>query len=74
MKFWWPNGEKMKQDLLQGNFAAGNAHSVTLIPAAKEKPDAVGHVTPDADRAFAEALAELHEAARWDDLWRGAGA
>ncbi|HEX5828207.1 MAG TPA: biotin-dependent carboxyltransferase family protein [Candidatus Limnocylindrales bacterium] len=28
----------------------------------------------DADRAFAEALVELREAGRWDDLWRGAGA
>lgn len=55
-RFWWPNGEKMKQDLLQGNFAAGNAHSVTLLPAGKERPDSVGHVTPEADRAFVQLM------------------
>jgi allophanate hydrolase subunit 2 len=26
------------------------------------------------DEAFAEALAELRDADRWDELWRGAGA
>jgi putative spermidine/putrescine transport system substrate-binding protein len=72
VRFWWPTGTKMLQDLLQGNFAAGNAHSVTLLEAVKEKPDVVGFVTPPADRAYVQLMwvvpadtpnAELAEAA-----------
>lgn len=56
VRFWWPTGTKMVQDLLQGNFAAGNAHSVAVLQAAKEKPDVVGLVTPEADRAFVQLM------------------
>jgi spermidine/putrescine-binding protein len=56
VRFWWPTGTKMLQDLLQGNFAAGNAHSVTLLEAVKEKPDVVGFVTPQPDRAYAQLM------------------
>ena len=71
VRFWWPSGPKMLQDLTQGNFAAGNGHSVTFLQAAKEKPD-LGFVTPEADRAFVQLMwvvpadtpnAELAEAA-----------
>ncbi|HJZ56343.1 MAG TPA: extracellular solute-binding protein [Gemmataceae bacterium] len=56
VRFWWPTGTKMLQDLLQGNFAAGNAHSVTVLPAAKEKPEVVGFATPAADRAYVQLM------------------
>jgi putative spermidine/putrescine transport system substrate-binding protein len=56
VRMWWPTGTKMLQDLLLGNFAAGNAHSVTVLPAAKEKPAEVGFVTPDADRAYVQLM------------------
>jgi putative spermidine/putrescine transport system substrate-binding protein len=54
VRSWWPTGGKMLQDLLQGNFAAGNGHSVTMLPSAKEKPDVLGFVTPEADRVYAQ--------------------
>src|SRR5438067_793804 len=72
VRFWWPTGTKMFQDLVQGNFAAGNAHSMTALGVGREKPDAVGFVTPEADRAYVQLLwaipadtpnAELAEAA-----------
>lgn len=53
---WWPSGPKMLQDLLAGNFAAGNAHSVTLLQAVAEKPDVVGVAAPEADRAFVQLM------------------
>ncbi len=56
VRFWWPTGPKMLQDLLRGNFAAGNAHSVTMLQSAREKPEAVGFVTPEADRAFVQLM------------------
>ena len=55
VRFWWPTGPKMLQDLTQGNFAAGNGHSVTFLQAVKEKPD-LGFVTPAADRAFVQLM------------------
>ncbi|OWK46729.1 ABC transporter, periplasmic spermidine putrescine-binding protein PotD [Fimbriiglobus ruber] len=55
VRFWWPTGTKMLQDLLQGNFAAGNAHSVTMLQAVKDKPD-LGFVTPETDRAFVQLM------------------
>lgn len=55
VRFWWPSGPKMLQDLTQGNFAAGNGHSVTFLQAVKDKPD-LGFVTPEADRAFAQLM------------------
>lgn len=54
--FWWPTGTKMLQDLLQGNFAAGNGHSVTMLQSAKERPDVLGFMTPEADRVYAQLL------------------
>ena len=56
VRFWWPTGTKMLQDLLQGNFAAGNGHSVTMLQSAKEKPDVLGFVTPEADRVYAQLM------------------
>jgi putative spermidine/putrescine transport system substrate-binding protein len=56
IRFWWPTGSKMLQDLLQGNFAAGNGHSVTMLPSAKEKPDVLGFVVPEADRVYARLM------------------
>src|SRR5262249_14869481 len=56
VRFWWPTGTKMTQDLLQGNFAAGNAHSVSVLRMAKEKPKVVGFVTPETDRAFVQLM------------------
>lgn len=56
VQFWWPTGTKMLQDLLQGNFAAGNAHSVGVLQTGKEKPDVIGFTTPDADRAFVQLM------------------
>jgi putative spermidine/putrescine transport system substrate-binding protein len=56
VRFWWPTGTKMLQDLAQGNFAAGNAHSVGVMRAAKEKPDALAFATPEADRAFVQLM------------------
>jgi spermidine/putrescine-binding protein len=45
----------MLQDLTQGNFAAGNGHSVTFLQARQDKSD-VGFVTPEADRAFVQLM------------------
>ncbi len=56
VRFWWPTGPKMLQDLLQGNFAAGNAHSVTMLQMPKDKIDTVGFTTPEADRAFVQLM------------------
>lgn len=56
VRSWWPTGGKMLQDLLQGNFAAGNGHSVTMLQSAREKPDVLGFVVPDADRVYAQLL------------------
>ncbi len=56
VRSWWPTGTKMLQDLLQGNFAAGNGHSVTHAAGAKEKPEVLGFVTPDADRVYAQLM------------------
>jgi spermidine/putrescine-binding protein len=56
VRFWWPTGEKMLQDLFQGNFAAGNAHSVGVLQARKEKADVLGFTTPEADRAFVQLM------------------
>ena len=56
VRFWWPTGGKMLQDLLQGNFAAGNGHSVTMLQSAREKPDVLGFVTPEMDRAYAQLM------------------
>lgn len=72
VRFWWPTGTKMLQDLLQGNFAAGNGHSVTMLQSAKDKPEVLGFVTPEADRVYVQLMwvvpadtpnAELAEAA-----------
>lgn len=56
VRFWWPTGTKMLQDLLQGNFAAGNGHSVTMLQSAKEKPEVLGFVTPQMDRVYAQLI------------------
>lgn len=56
LRFWWPTGTKMMQDLLQGNFAAGNAHSVSGLQLVKERPEVVGMVTPAADRAYVQLM------------------
>ena len=56
VRFWWPTGSKMLQDLLQGNFAAGNGHSVTMLQSAREKPEVLGFVTPEADRVYAQLM------------------
>jgi spermidine/putrescine-binding protein len=56
VRIWWPTGTKMLQDLLQGNFAAGNAHSVGVLQAGKEKADVLGFTTPEADRAFVQLM------------------
>jgi spermidine/putrescine-binding protein len=56
VRFWWPTGTKMIQDLLQGNFAAGNAHSVAVLQSVKEKPEVIGFTTPDADRAYVQLM------------------
>lgn len=56
LRFWWPNGPKMLQDLLQGNFAAGNAHSVTILQAISEKPEVIGFTTPEPDRAYVQLI------------------
>ena len=46
----------MLQDLLQGNFAAGNAHSVSVLKSVNEKPGVIGFTTPEADRAFVQLI------------------
>lgn len=56
VRIWWPTGGKMLQDLLQGNFAAGNGHSVTMLQSASEKPDVLGFATPQADRVYAQLM------------------
>ena len=56
VRFWWPTGSKMLQDLLQGNFAAGNGHSVTMLQGTKEKPEVLGFVTPEVDRVYAQLM------------------
>jgi spermidine/putrescine-binding protein len=56
VRSWWPTGGKMLQDLLQGNFAAGNGHSVTMLSSAKEKPDVLGFVVPQSDRVYAQLM------------------
>jgi putative spermidine/putrescine transport system substrate-binding protein len=56
VRFWWPTGTKMIQDLLQGNFAVGNAHSITMLGVGREKPEVVGFVTPEADRAYVQLM------------------
>ena len=56
VRLWWPTGTKMAQDLLQGAFAAGNAHSVAVLRTVKDKPEVVGFTTPDADRAFVQLM------------------
>jgi len=55
VKVWWPTGTKMLQDLIQGEFAAGNAHSVGVLQAT-EKKDVFGFKTPEADRAFVQLM------------------
>jgi len=61
MRSWWPTGGKMLQDLLQGNFAAGNGHSVTMLQSAKEKPDVLGFTVPETDRAYAQLMWAIPE-------------
>ncbi len=56
LRFWWPTGTKMMQDLVQGNFAAGNAHSVAVLQALGEKREVIGFVTPAADRAYVQLM------------------
>lgn len=56
VRIWWPTGTKMLQDLMQGNFAAGNAHSVTMLDAVKEKPDTLGFTNPNDDRAYVQLI------------------
>jgi putative spermidine/putrescine transport system substrate-binding protein len=56
LRFWWSSGTKMIQDLLQGNFAAGNAHSVAILQNIAEKPDVMGYLTPEADRAYVQLI------------------
>ena len=56
VRVWWPTGPKMTQDLLLGNFAAGNAHSVTMLQSAPEKPNVIGFTTPTADRAYVQLM------------------
>jgi len=56
VRFWWPTGTKMLQDLLQGNFAAGNGHSVTMLQSAKEKADILGFRVPNSDRVYAQLI------------------
>jgi putative spermidine/putrescine transport system substrate-binding protein len=56
VRSWWPTGGKMLQDLLQGNFAAGNGHSVTMLQSAREKPNVLGFVTPETDRVYAQLM------------------
>jgi putative spermidine/putrescine transport system substrate-binding protein len=56
VRFWWPTGTKMIQDLAAGNFAAGNAHSVSILQNLAEKPDAIGFATPAADRAYVQLM------------------
>ena len=56
VRVWWPTGPKMTQDMLLGNFAAGNAHSVTMLQAAPEKPGVIGYATPAADRAYVQLM------------------
>lgn len=56
LRFWWPNGEQMLRDLVGGNFAAGNAHSVTMLKSAGERPEAIGFTTPDPDRAYVQLM------------------
>src|SRR5262249_29713732 len=56
VRVWWPTGTKMVQDLLQGTFAAGNAHSVAVLRTVREKPDVVGFTTPGADRVFVQLM------------------
>jgi spermidine/putrescine-binding protein len=56
VRFWWPTGTKMSQDLVQGNFAAGNAHSIAALRAARERSDLVGIATPEADRAYVQLM------------------
>ncbi|HEV3386541.1 MAG TPA: extracellular solute-binding protein [Gemmata sp.] len=56
LRLWWSTGSKMIQDLRQGNFAAGNAHSVAILQNIGEKPDEIGFVTPDADRAYVQLM------------------
>ena len=56
VRFWWPTGTKMLQDLLQGNFAAGNGHSVTMLQSIKEKPEILDFTTPEADRVYAQLM------------------
>lgn len=54
--FWWPTGTRMIQDLLLGNFAAGNAHSVAILQNIAEKPEIIGFVTPEVDRAYVQLM------------------
>jgi spermidine/putrescine-binding protein len=56
LRFWWSTGTKMIQDLLQKNFAAGNAHSVSILQIIGEKPNEIGFVTPEADRAYVQLM------------------
>ncbi len=56
VRIWWPTGGKMLQDLLSGNFAAGNGHSVTMLQSAREKPDVLGFAVPKADRVYAQLM------------------
>lgn len=56
VRVWWPTGTKMIQDLLQGAFAVGNAHSVTALRTIKEKSDVLGFAAPEPDRAFVQLM------------------
>jgi putative spermidine/putrescine transport system substrate-binding protein len=56
LRYWWSTGTKMIQDVVQGNFAAGNAHSVAILQSIAEKPDVIGFVTPEADRVYVQLM------------------
>ena len=56
IRFWWPNGNDMIRDLVNGNFSAGNAHSVTILQHLAEKPEVIGFVTPETDRVYVQLM------------------
>lgn len=55
VKYWWPSSSDMALNLTQGNVAAGNIHSVDIIPVIHDKKR-VGVFVPEHDRASFQAL------------------
>jgi spermidine/putrescine-binding protein len=54
--FWWPTSTDMTLGLLRQECSLGNMHSPEMLTALREKPEVLGAVVPEADRAFVQVM------------------